>query len=483
MERYAKIVCTLGPSSSDEAMIRNLINAGMDVARLNFSHGTHEFHASLISTIRKLSQELNKPITILQDLQGPKLRVGKIADEGIPLTPGEIVYLYVVGDSEPGKLPGRAYLPLYVPNLAKSVKIGCRILLDDGNLELQVTNVKNDTVEARVVTGGKITSNKGVNLPGTDLRIPPFTEKDRKDLEFGLSQNVDCVAISFVERAVDIETVRQAMREMKPEVTPLPIIAKLERPEAIQHLHEIIHSADGVMVARGDLGVETSPSSVPIIQKEIIRSANRHAKVVITATQMLDSMIHNPRPTRAEASDVANAIFDGTDAVMLSGETASGSYPLESVKMMDQIVREAEKHSIEWSRGEDSPQEASQDDALSITRAARELAHDRKVANIAVFTQTGKTALLMSKSRPRVPILACTPEIQTFPLLNLYWGVIPVMVPVASSLEEMVVSVDEALKTRSNLKPGQQVVLITGFPVGARRLPNLALLHTVGEKV
>lgn len=483
MARLAKIVCTLGPSSSDESMIRQLILAGMDVARLNFSHGTHEFHAGLVATVRRLSQELNKPITILQDLQGPKLRVGKLPDEGILLKQNETVYLFVVGESEPARQPGQAYLPLYVPNLAKSVKNGSRILLDDGNLELQVTGVRDDTVEAKVVTGGKITSNKGVNLPGTDLHIPPFTEKDRKDLEFGLSQNVDCVAISFVERAADIEVVRQAMREMKPNAVPLPIIAKLERPEAIQHLHEIIHAADGVMVARGDLGVETSASSVPIVQKEIIRSANRHAKVVITATQMLDSMIHNPRPTRAEASDVANAIFDGTDAVMLSGETASGSYPLESVKMMDQIVREAEKHYVEWSRCEDLPEEALRDDALTIARAARELAHDRNVANIAVFTQTGKTALLMSKSRPRVPILACTPENQTFTLLNLYWGVIPVMVPYASSLEEMVMSVDEALKNRSNLKPGQQVVMITGFPVGAKRLPNLALLHTVGEKV
>lgn len=483
MDRLAKIVCTLGPSSSDEAMIRKLILAGMDVARLNFSHGTHDFHANLIATVRKLSTELNKPITILQDLQGPKLRVGLIADEGVLLKSNELVYLYVIGESAPAQNPDYAYLPLHVPNLAHSVKIGSRILLDDGNLELRVTNIKDDTVEAKVVTGGRITSHKGVNLPGTDLHIPPFTEKDRKDLEFGLSQNVDCIAISFVEKAEDVENVRQVIRELKPDAVPLPIIAKLERPEAIQHLHEIIHAADGVMVARGDLGVETSASSVPIVQKEIIRSANRHAKVVITATQMLDSMIHNPRPTRAEASDVANAIFDGTDAVMLSGETASGSYPLESVKMMDQIVREAEKHSIEWSRCDDLPEETMQDDAVTITRAARELAHKRNVANIAVFTQTGKTALLMSKVRPRVPILACTPEPQTFTLLNLYWGVIPEMVAYVSSLEEMVLRVDEVLETRSHLTPGQQVVMITGFPVGTKRLPNLALLHTIGEKV
>jgi len=257
----------------------------------------------------------------------------------------------------------------------------------------------------------------------------------------------------------------------------------MERPEAVRNLHEIIHEADGVMVARGDLGVETSPAVVPIMQKQIIQSANRHAKIVITATQMLESMIHNPRPTRAEASDVANAIFDGTDAVMLSGETASGLYPVEAVKMMDSIVREAEKHTDEWSLCEEFPKEALKDDALSITSAARELAHDRNVTNIAVFTQSGKTALLMSKARPRVPILAYTPVENTLALTNLYWGVTPVLVPFANSLEDMVKSVDKSIISRGNLKPGEQIVLISGFPVGAMRLPNLALLHTVGEEV
>lgn len=478
--RYTKIICTLGPSTSTDEAISQLLEAGMNVARLNFSHGTHDFHAAMIERIRRCSKTLNKPVAILQDLQGPKLRVGDLPEDGVQLIDDSTVFLYVVGESQPQMAPGQVYLPLLVPNLAKAVVPGRRILLDDGNLELQVTGVVADTVVTKVVHGGKITSHKGVNLPGTNLGIPGFTAKDRADLEFGLSQDIDCLAVSFIENASDITTVREVIRQLNPEKINLPIIAKLERPEAIKNLHDIMHEADGVMVARGDLAVETSPSTVPVIQKEVIRMANRHAKVVITATQMLDSMIRNPRPTRAEASDVANAVFDGTDLVMLSGETASGSYPIESVKMMDQIVREAEKHAVEWSRLADLPEEAKKDDALSISRAARELAHDRNVSNIAVFTHSGKTALLMSKTRPRVPVLACTPLCSTYHLLNLYWGVVPLIVPHASTLEEMVQSVDKALN-KSNLKVGQQVVLISGFPLDANRPPNLALLHTLGE--
>ncbi len=483
MKRLAKIVCTLGPSSSDEATIKNLLSSGMDVARLNFSHGTHDSHAQVIALLRKCSKETGIPVTILQDLQGPKLRVGKLPEAGIPLSAGQTLKLFMEGTDKEDFSGQQIALPLDVPNLAHSVKPGARILLADGQMELSVLEVLGETVVTKVVTGGLLTSHKGVNLPGTNLGIPSFTEKDRTDLEFGLQQMVDYIAISFVETAEDVRKVRKVIAELSTNGCNPPIIAKMERPEGVRNLHEIIHEADGVMVARGDLGVETSPSIVPIMQKEIIQSANRHAKVVITATQMLESMILNPRPTRAEASDVANAIFDGTDAVMLSAETASGNYPVEAVKMMDSIVREAEKHSGDWSHCEEFPKEALKDDALSITNAARELAHDRNVTNIAVFTQTGKTALLMSKARPRVPIMAFTPNERTLALCNLYWGVTPTLVPFANSLEDMVHSVDQALISRGNLKAGQQVVLISGFPVGAMRLPNLALLHTIGEKV
>jgi pyruvate kinase len=483
MNRYVKIVCTLGPSSSDEQTIKKLIKAGMNVARLNFSHGTHDSHAQLIKIIRRLSNEMNWPIAILQDLQGPKLRVGDLPAEGIELKPGKIVNLYAIESPAPKVISGEIYLPLDVPNLARAVKPGNRILLDDGHMELQVSAVEGDTVITKVVLGGLLTSHKGVNLPGADLQIPIPTEKDKIDLQFGLKQKVDFVAISFVHSADEIRTVRELIEMYQPGEKAPGIIAKLERPEAIHNLHEIMHEADGVMVARGDLGVETSPSLVPIIQKEIIHMANRHAKVVITATQMLDSMIHSPRPTRAEASDVANAVFDGTDAVMLSGETASGSYPVESVRMMDSIVREAEPHYAEWGQAVDFPKDALQDDAIAMTRAARELAHDRKVAACAVLTQTGRTALLMSKARPRVPIMAFTPNKNVFNLSSMYWGVTPVIIPFVDSLEGVVQSVDSVLQKEHQFKKGDQVIVITGFPLPALHLPNLALLHNIGEKV
>lgn len=483
MPRFVKIVCTLGPSSSDKATILKLIDAGMDIARLNFSHGTHDSHLEMIRLIRECSKETGKSIAILQDLQGPKLRVGKLPPDGVTLKQGAILNLYMVGTGKEDFEGNLLALPLDVPNLANSVKPGSRILLDDGKMELQVMRVIHETVETKVIMGGQLKSHKGVNLPGTNLGIPSFTEKDHADLVFGINNHVDMVAISFVETAADILNVRGIIKELNPRGKNIPIIAKLERPEAVKNLHDIIHVADGVMVARGDLGVETSPALVPIVQKEIITSANKHAKVVITATQMLESMINNPRPTRAEASDIANAVFDGTDAVMLSGETASGSYPVESVKMMDSIVREAEKHKDEWGHVEEYPKEALQDDALVISNAAKTLAHDRNVSNIVVFTQSGKTALLMSKARPRVPILAFTPEPSTMPLLNLYWGVKPIAVPFADSLEEMVASVDAYLQANQRCKVGEQVVVISGFPVGEMRLPNLALLHTIGKKV
>lgn len=460
-----------------------LIKAGMNVARLNFSHGTHESHLEMIKIIRECSAETCKPVAILQDLQGPKLRVGKLPEDGIKLNASDKINLFMVGEHQADYEGNELALPLDVPNLTRAVKPGNRILLDDGKLELQVIAVGSKIVETKVVLGGVLKSHKGVNLPGTDLGIARFTEKDRLDLAFGLENDVDFVAISFVESADDVFNVKKIIENLKPSRKAIPIIAKLERPAAIRNLHEIIHAAEGVMVARGDLGVETSPALVPNVQKEIIRMANRHAKVVITATQMLESMISNPRPTRAEASDVANAVYDGTDAVMLSAETASGQYPIESVKMMVSIVSEAEKHMTDWSHVEGFPQAALKDDALAISNAAKTLAHDQDVSNIAVFTQSGKTALLMSKTRPRVPIIAFTPEPATLSLMSLYWGVNPVLVPFADSLEEMVRGVDNYLIKRKKLRIGEQVVLVSGFPVGALRLPNLALLHSIGEEV
>jgi pyruvate kinase len=481
MERFAKIVCTLGPSSNTKDKILALVRAGMNVARLNFSHGTHEDHAKMIQIVRQISDEVGTPITILQDLQGPKLRIGKLPEGFIELKAGDEVALSSSEDfvSDPNDI----FIPFEVPDLHKAVQPGNHILLDDGQLEMEVTGITGDRIDAVVVLGGTLKSNKGVNLPGANLTFPSFTEKDRIDLEFGLKHDVDMIAISFVKTAADIETVRRAIEELAP--TPsqkkTPIIAKLERPEALQNLEEIMQVTDGVMVARGDLGVEMSPAGVPIAQKEIIASANRHARYVITATQMLDSMITNPRPTRAEATDVANAVFDGTDAVMLSGETAAGKYPVEAVSMMDSIVRRAEANSKQWGKTVDEINDGSRSDAISITRAAKSLASDRNVIAIVVFTQSGRTARLMSKARPDVPILAFTPEARTYEQMGLFWGVSPMLVPFADTLETMIKHVETAISATTDLKPGQQVILITGFPIGAHRQPNLALLHTLGE--
>jgi len=484
MIKQAKIVATLGPSSNDEKTLTAMINAGMDVARLNFSHGDHDEHMARINLIRRLSDEMQKPITILQDLQGPKLRVGKLPEEGIPLEPGQKIILAPSDVDLPGEEDlGTISIPMEVPNLVNSLSIGDRILLDDGLLELKTTNLGKDFLEAEVILGGILKSHKGVNLPGAALAIPALTEKDLIDLEFGLKVKVDVVAISFVQSANDIIMLREKMKEINPARANTPIIAKLERPLAIENLESILNAADGVMVARGDLAVETSPSQVPIMQKKIIEAANQHAKVVITATQMLDSMIHNPRPTRAEASDVANAVFDGTDAVMLSGETAAGAYPVESVAMMSRIIQEAEKNFSEWGQIHPPVTVSPMDDAISITRAARELAQDRQVDCIAVFTQSGRTALFMSKARPTVPIIALTPDTETYQRLGLYWGVTPFLVPYATSVESMLFHIEAALIANTELSSGKQVVVIAGLPVGAMRPPNFTLLHTIGESL
>ncbi len=478
MERRAKIVATIGPATQNEHMIRELIMAGMNVARVNFSHGSYQDHSESIKNIRKSSAYLGQPITILQDLQGPKIRTGELKAGQVTLTAGHKFTLTTQG------LPGdENIVSVDFEDLPKSVQLGGRILLDDGNLELKVLEVHEERVETEVVLGGVLKPHKGVNLPGASLSIRAFTEKDREDLAFGLENGVDAIALSFVRNAKDIARLKQEIACIAPERSDIPVIAKLERPEALDNLHEIIHSADGVMVARGDLGVEMSPQEVPIAQKKIIQIANRHTKIVITATQMLDSMINNPRPTRAEASDVANAIFDGSDAVMLSGETAVGRYPIKVIEMMDAIICQAEQHILEWGPGNPTlSDDVPHDDALFITRAARELANDRDVAAIAVFTSSGRTARMMSKSRPGVPILAFTPNECTYQRMSIMWGVDPHLVPHAETVEVMLKHVEAAIIASSHLKPGQEVVLIAGFPIGAMRSANFALLHTIGQR-
>jgi pyruvate kinase len=476
--RRAKIVATIGPASDSEEKLESLIKAGMNVARLNFSHGTHEQHEKRVATIRKVSKKLNMPVGILQDLQGPKIRLGKLAVP-LQLEVGEQICMYATQDELPKTT--KQLLPVDFRELFDSVQVGDKLLLDDGRLALQVTSAVGRVVEARVLVGGTLSSHKGINLPGVKLRIAGFTDKDKADLEFGMSQGVDAVAISFVRSAEDVKTVRAAMVEFsKGKLLPL-LIAKLEKPEALTELEDILDVVDGVMVARGDLGVELPPERVPPLQKHIIHSANARAKLVITATQMLESMIQNPIPTRAEASDVANAIFDGTDAVMLSAETASGDYPTESVAMMSRIVVEAESHFLQWGSRQDGRAGLGQSDAASMARATNEMAHDPDVSAVAVFTMQGRSAWLMSKARPEKQILAFTPEVETYNQLAFLWGVKPHLARYANTLEEMLAGVDAALLASGTMQPGQQVVLVCGYPVGAMRAPNMALLHTVGS--
>jgi pyruvate kinase len=477
MERRAKIVATIGPASQSEQAIESLLHAGMDVARLNFSHGTHADHGMIFQRLRSVAKRLSLPLTIIQDLQGPKIRTGDLSNGKVELRSGRKLTLTtqaILGDEN--------QVSVDFPGLPRAVKPGSRVLLDDGNLELLVTSVSGTQVETEVLLGGTLKPHKGVNLPGANLDIPGFTSKDEEDLAFGLDLPVDGVAISFVRTAEDVKRVRQAAERLSTEHGDVPIIAKLERAEALQNLDEIIEVADGVMVARGDLGVEMSPETVPIAQKRIIQAANERARIVITATQMLDSMINNPRPTRAEASDVANAVFDGSDAVMLSGETATGKYPIQAVEMMSAIVLQAESHMAVWGRWRGVIEAgASEDDTFYLTMAANELAHDRNVSALAAFTESGRTARVLSKTRPGVPILAFTPNEETQQRMNLYWGVTPYLVPRADSIEDMLRDVERTMLECGLVEAGQQVVLICGYPIQQARPTNLALLHTVRE--
>ncbi len=480
-KRRAKIVATIGPTSQDEQTLGELLKAGLDVARLNFSHGTHADHQAVFTRLRRLSQETGRPVTILQDIQGPKIRTGEIAGGAVELAAGQKLILTtqpLVGDGQ--------RVSVDYAGLPECVKPGSRILIDDGNLELIVVSTAlqagGGSVETNVVLGGMLKGHKGVNLPGVRLDVPGLTVKDIEDLKFGQELGVDAVAISFVRKAQDIQFVRQTLAQAGPDRRLPLIIAKLERPEALDNLEAIVEAVDGVMVARGDLGVEMPPESVPIAQKRIIELANLKARLVITATQMLESMIHHPRPTRAEASDVANAIFDGTDAVMLSAETAAGQYPVQAVTMMNAIVEQAEEHAVEWGRWNGLPELGDgDDDTFYLTQAACQLAHDRNVTALAVFTESGRTACILSKERPAAPILACTPNLDTYQRMGLYWGVQPLLVPRAQNIDDMLESIERGLLATRMVRPGEQVVVTFGYPLNRERPSNMALLHTVGE--
>jgi pyruvate kinase len=474
MIRRSKIIATVGPASSSRQTLKQLFNAGMDVARLNFSHGDHEGQLEIIQILRSLSDELDRPLAILQDLQGPKLRTGIIpGGKKIWVEENQRLVLTTTEPPEDG-----SEIPVTYRALADEVTQGDTILINDGRIELRVQKSDGVRVQTEVVVGGEIGSRKGINVPGVALSASCITEKDRTDLAFGLAQGVDAVALSFVRQSEDIVQLRELITESNAlEQAPL-IIAKLERPEAIDNLEAILDVSDGVMVARGDLGVEVSPEKVPSLQKQIIQEALARQRFVITATQMLESMISNARPTRAEASDVANAVFDGSDVLMLSGETAVGSYPVQTLATMDRIIVDAERHAVKWGQ-QITIESLTDDDAVATTHAARALAHDRQVAALAVFTRSGRSAWLLSSVRPNVPILAFTPEASTYRQLTLAWGVIPHLIDMADSVEEMIEHVRKACLESGIVSAGEQVVMVASLPVGAMGPPNFTLLQKV----
>ncbi len=460
--------------------MRDLLRLGMDVARLNFSHGTHEDHAHNIHRLRRAAEREGRTVCILQDLQGPKIRTGPLErHEPVLLKTGSVVTI------TPQDVPGTAdRISTTFPDLARELTPGARILLSDGLIELRVRGTRggargnNKDILCDVLNGGLLGEHKGINLPGVALSIPALTEKDRKDLEFGLTHGVDAVALSFVRTAADVRTVKQIISAHQSDV---PVIAKLEKPQAIDHLEEILEAADGVMVARGDLGVEMAPEKVPVIQKHVIRRSAAWRKPVITATQMLESMIENPRPTRAEASDVANAIFDGSDAVMLSAETASGQYPCESVSIMSRIVVEAECNMSDFVQFRRRRDHRGLSVAETICESIAHAAEDLPMGAIAVFTETGNTVRMISKYRPPVAIYGFTHSLPVVQRMNLYWGVHPVRCRQAHSAEQMVTMAEQDLLRRMLLKPGDVLGVVAGTRQSSGST-NLMRLHTVTDE-
>jgi len=474
VQRRAKIVATLGPASNTESVFRDLVRAGIDVVRLNFSHGSHDEKLELIKMIRKVSREEHKPLCILGDLQGPKIRTSKLKDhQPVLLKAGQRLTI------TPREIPGTATLVgTTFKTLAENVEQGSRILLSDGLIELRVHEVVGADVVCEIINGGMLGENKGINLPGIPVRVPSLTEKDSDDLEFALKNGVDAIAVSFVRTAEDVRLVRNRVSAYGGETW---IIAKLEKPQAIEHLDSILQAADGIMVARGDLGVEVPPEKVPAIQKHIIRRASEYFKPVITATQMLESMIENPRPTRAEVSDVANAVYDGTDAVMLSGESAVGKYPMEAVAMMGRIVSEAERHIKEDHLNEPLIRQTHLSIAETICEATAHAADDLDLRGIALFTESGATARQLSKYHPTAPIYALSPVDITINRLNLLWGTTPVRCPKVNSTEALVDVAENLLEQHGYVRNKEVIAIVAGTRTKSGST-NFMRLHVLGEQ-
>ncbi|MDA0907831.1 MAG: pyruvate kinase [Bacteroidetes bacterium] len=475
MIRHTKIVCTIGPATRNEESIERLIDVGMNVARLNFSHGSHQDHKETVDWVRTIAAKKGKAISILMDLQGPKIRVGQMKEGAQKVEAGQeliITSANIEGTS--------TIIPIDFPELPRDASIGDTILIDDGLLELRVTSKDKAKGEltTEVVVGGLLKSRKGVNLPNVAIQTSPITEKDFEDLKFGLSLGVDFVALSFVRSPREIQEIVSRVRA---EGSQAGVIAKIEKPEAIPVIDDIIEESDGIMVARGDLGIEIPSEQVPIIQKLIIDRCRAAGKPVITATQMLDSMISNPRPTRAESSDVANAIMDGTDAVMLSGETAAGEYPFESVAVMDRIARNVEENypPLYNSLGFKKPDWEEKQVIESVAYSCVSMAENVGAVAIATITHSGSTARRISKFRPNVPIIAFTEEDIVRHQLNLVWGVHCMRVKELFDTDQSITRMEEALKEKGIVEAGQRVIFATGMPISKRGRTNMVMVKTI----
>ena len=477
--RRTKIVCTIGPASSKRRVLERLMRAGMDVARLNFSHGTHAEHAQVIANLRELATRLGRPLAILQDLCGPKVRLGTFSTPSIILRQGQRVGFQNREVMEAGS----AILPLPVPEMLGALKPRCTLLLDDGKVAFRVTDCQgapgdpDRIVWARCLVGGELKPHKGVTAPGVTFQVDAVTAKDREDLRFGLKQGVDWVAASYVRCAEDLAPLFEIMQE---EGRTVPLLVKVEKAEAVRNLESLLEVVQGIMVARGDLGVEMPLYEVPIIQKQIIRACNRAGKPVITATQMLESMIENPRPTRAEATDVANAILDGTDAVMLSGETAVGRFPIDTVQIMAKIALEAEaaffKEAV-YAQRLGPPRDVTS----SMARATAAIASELNARAILCATTSGSTALRVAQYRPRVPILGATTDPDTYHRLALSWGILPCLIPPVTDTDTMMQTTIEAAQRIKLVKVNDRVILTAGVPVNNPGTTNLIKVHTVGQ--
>ncbi|GAA2730166.1 pyruvate kinase [Pedococcus aerophilus] len=470
--RRAKIVCTLGPAVSSPERIRALVDAGMDVARLNLSHGEYADHEAIYRSIRQASDETGHAVGILVDLQGPKIRTGRFSGGPVLLPTGSEFTITTREIDGTQTEVGTTY-----KGLPGDVKPGDALLIDDGKVALEAVEVTDTDVRCRVTVGGTVSNNKGINLPGVAVSVPALSEKDKEDLRWALGLRADMIALSFVRSAKDLDDVYEVMDEVG---VRLPVIAKIEKPQAVDNLAEIIAAFDGVMVARGDLGVELPLEEVPLVQKRAIEIARRNAKPVIVATQVLESMIENPRPTRAEASDAANAVLDGADALMLSGETSVGAYPIVAVETMARIIESTEEHGLDRIRPLGTKPHTM---GGAVSAAAVEIGELLGAKYLITFTQSGDTAKRMSRIRPRIPMLAFTPESHTRSRLALAWGIETFLVPMARHTDQMARQVDKTLLADGRVQEGDLVVLVAGSPPGIPGSTNALRVHKMGDAV